>query len=57
MNEETYNKIKKWIFDNHEHHHMEDDHDDNSSKCSEGNYPYVNSLFLEKFIDDIGFKK
>jgi len=49
MNEETKAKILQWILENHEHHDMYDD-DTPACDCYDGQYPYVNSLELEKFI-------
>lgn len=42
LNIETRNKLIKWIFENHDHHENND--------CCEGDYPYVNSKELERFI-------
>lgn len=53
MDKAIEEKIIKWIFDNHEHHFLKDDQDDNSYVCEEGDYPYVNSIELEKFIKEL----
>ena len=45
MDDETYNKIIEWIFDNHQHHWAEDE-----ESCTDSKYPYVNSIKLEEFI-------
>lgn len=43
-------KLKRWIFDNHEHH---TDGDDSIEPCWFGEKPYVDSLKLEKFIEEL----
>jgi len=65
MNEETRKKILDWIFKNHEHHaesesfsidiQSGEEHscDGSKCKCSDGNYPYVNSIKLEEFIKSL----
>ena len=50
MNDAIFDKIIEWIFTHHNHHWLENDTDDNSFKCDEGDYPYVNSIELEDFI-------
>ena len=35
--------IRKWIFDNHDHH-------DEEGICEDKDFPYVNSMDLEKFL-------
>lgn len=52
MNEETKKKIIDWILANHEHHDMHDD-DTPACMCYDAQYPYVNSLELEKFIKSL----
>lgn len=58
-------KIKKWIFENHEHHHGSKSfsidletgnkkyEDGEKCECTDGNQAYVNSLKLEKFIEKL----
>ena len=58
-------KIKKWIFENHEHHHSSESfsieletgkeirEDGKRCKCADGNQAYVNSIKLEKFIEKL----
>lgn len=64
MDEQTYKRLKVWIFENHEHHADADgvsfNIDENewtdeggTSDCFDGDYPYVNSLSLEGFIDSL----
>lgn len=68
MTEETRKKIIDWILENHEHHYAAEKwvsqiNDDGSntpfakqngeSECNDGNYPYVNSMELEKFIKSL----
>lgn len=52
INEKTRKEILFWIFDNHEHH--KDDYSKESkikiNKCFDSEFPYVNSIELEKFI-------
>lgn len=48
MSEEIKNKILKWILENHEHH--TEDEDTLMTNCIDGDFPYVNSVELEKFI-------
>jgi hypothetical protein len=43
-------KILKWIFDNHDHHIEYDQHHTAEPLVCE-DYPYVNSIKLEKFIE------
>lgn len=61
MTEETRQKIIQWIYDNHMHHDHEDilvkgdggigsEYTEKWVDCQEAEYPYVNSLDLEKFI-------
>ena len=57
MTEEIKQQIIKWIFDNHNHHDNADDETVNvEDKCWDADYPYVNSLELEKFIKSIEVK-
>lgn len=61
MNEEVRKKIIEWIFENHMHHSYEDvpregttdEYDEKFVDCDEAEYPYVNSLELEKFIKEL----
>lgn len=64
MNKETLIKklreINQWIFDNHEHHSgcegfdlLENKKTEDTALCIKGNYPYVNSLKLEKKINNL----
>lgn len=53
MDDKTYKTIIDWIFQNHNHHHLLDESDDESYLCDEGNAPFVNSSDLEKFITKI----
>lgn len=61
MDEITRQKIIQWIFDNHMHHDYEDipiegttdEYDEKYVDCAESEYPYVNSLELEKFIKEL----
>lgn len=61
MTEEVREKILQWIFDNHNHHDYEDIprndgsgiSDEKFVDCPESDYPYVNSLDLEKFIKEL----
>ncbi len=48
----TLAKIKKWIYENHEHHTA--DYESGEVQCSGGDNPYVGSLELEKFLDGLG---
>ena len=43
-------EIEEWIFLEHDHH-------EEGSACFDEDYPYVNSLKLEKFINSITNKK
>jgi hypothetical protein len=46
MDEETKAKILTWIFKSHEHH-------DEGCDCVDKDFPYVNSIELEKFINKL----
>jgi hypothetical protein len=55
-------KIIQWIFDNHMHHDYEEVlvkcgppaiYDEKYVGCQDAQYPYVNSLDLEKFIKEL----
>jgi major membrane immunogen (membrane-anchored lipoprotein) len=62
--EEVKQKIVDWIIKNHEHHEGSDRAEmtlsdgkivthKNEYLCTDGNYPYVNSLELVKFIEQL----
>jgi hypothetical protein len=62
MDETTYKRLKTWIFENHTHHGTIDEHTvdsdewsriDDDTICDEGDYPYVNSLALEGYLDSL----
>lgn len=64
MDETTYKLIKRFIFDNHNHHadserfvmtldSKSEMHIEDQSRCEDGNNPYINSMHLEKFIDSL----
>jgi len=51
MDEETRKKILDWIFKNHNHHkECWCGNDSCEHNCYDADFPYVNSLELEKFI-------
>lgn len=62
MDKKTQEAILKWIVANHMHHDYEDvlregttdEYDEKWVDCAEAEYPYVNSLELEKFILSLG---
>lgn len=64
MTEKTRQDILNWIYSNHEHHEgakntsinletLEITENESESACHDGDYPYVNSLELEKFIKEL----
>lgn len=55
MNEEIKKKIVEWIFNNHQHHdgHTPCGDDECGGGCVDNDYPYVNSIELEKFIKSL----
>lgn len=58
MDEKTRQKIIQWVFDNHDHHDEAtiqeiDGTYSTELVCTDGEYPYVNSLELEKFIKSL----
>ena len=60
MTREEKKKILDWIFENHEHHFGCEGFDiingediSRASKCTDGDFPYVNSLELERFINEL----
>ena len=51
-------KLKEWIFENHHHHAFADEKlPDNCQGCEDRNWPYVNSIALEKFIKKLTEEK
>lgn len=58
-------KIKQWVYENHEHHygseHISIDlskmtttsSDDGETLCVDGDYPYVNSAKLMEFLEQL----
>lgn len=40
-------QILQWIYENHDHH---ENADEDVAGCVDKDYPYVNSMELEKFI-------
>jgi len=64
MRKSEKEKILNWIFENHEHHYgcpgfsLTDNRKiKNTSKCSDGDSPYVNSMAFERFIKSFGEDK
>lgn len=72
MTEAIKQKIVQWIFDNHNHHEdskrseatldidektmSEFQEIEGTCECPDADYPYVNSMELEKFILSLGVK-
>lgn len=72
MDKQTQEAILKWILHHHQHHEGSDrseammdidegtmtefEHIEGTSRCRDGNKPYVNSLELEKFILSLGVR-
>lgn len=61
ISEKTRQIILQWIYDNHLHHDHEEIlregstniYDEKWVDCDEAEYPYVNSIELEKFIKEL----
>lgn len=64
MDEVIKEKIIQWILNNHMHHECSElnsinlknckiEYSPGTTACVDGNYPYVNSLELEKFIESL----
>lgn len=45
MTKKEKKKILDWIFESHEHHR--------DINCVDSDYPYVNSIELERFINEL----
>lgn len=50
LRQKELKEIKKWVVDNHDHHIGADE---DLEGCVDKDYPYVNSLELEKFLESL----